>query len=50
MALIIGTFSLAVYSLGIPFTGIIWLRIKRNSLDTLELKERLGFLYSGFKA
>ena len=37
------------WGLGIPFFALIMLIKNRKVLDTLEAKEKLGFLYNGYK-
>lgn len=49
MAFIVGSLSLLVYGLGIPLMGLFLLFKNRHTIDSIEIKERLGFLYSGFK-
>lgn len=41
--------SLVVWGLGIPFFAYLLLRREKNKLDTLETKEKYGFLFRGFK-
>ena len=41
--------SLVCWGLGIPFFALILLIRNRGSLNTIETKEKLGFLYNGYK-
>lgn len=41
--------SIIVWGLGIPFFAFLLLSRVRKSLDKLESRERLGFLYRGYK-
>jgi hypothetical protein len=41
--------GIVVWGLGIPFFGFILLTRVKNKLDTLEVREKLGFLYRGYK-
>lgn len=41
--------SLVVWGLGVPFFAFVLLSRKKNKLKVLEVKERYGFLYNGYK-
>ena len=41
--------SIIVWGLGIPFFGFILLSGIRHRLDSLESREKLGFLYRGYR-
>jgi hypothetical protein len=41
--------SLVIWGLGMPFFAFVLLYIDKNSLGKLEIRQKLGFLYRGYK-
>ena len=41
--------SIIVWGLGIPFFAFILMYKERRSLNSLETKEKFGFLYNGYQ-
>jgi hypothetical protein len=41
--------SIIVWGLGIPMFAFILLKRESNKLETMEVREKFGFLYRGFK-
>ena len=41
--------SIVVWGLGIPFFALILLMGIRKNLDSIESREKLGFLYRGYR-
>jgi hypothetical protein len=41
--------SIIVWGVGIPFFAYALLAREKNKLKTLELREKFGFLYTGYK-
>ena len=41
--------SIIVWGLGIPFFAFILMYRERRSLNSLETKEKFGFLYNGYQ-
>ena len=48
-SLTIASPSIAVWGLGIPLFGLILLILERSKLETLQVKEKLGFLFRGYR-
>ena len=40
--------SIVVWGLGIPFFALVLMYRERNQLETVETKEKFGFLYAGY--
>jgi hypothetical protein len=41
--------SIIIYSIGIPFMGLMVIFKNRHQLDNVFVKQRYGFLYNGYK-
>jgi hypothetical protein len=41
--------SIIVWGLGIPFFAFILLKRESDKLDSLEVRQKFGFLYRGYK-
>lgn len=41
--------SIIVWGLGIPLFAFILMFLQKNKLKTIQMKEKLGFLYNGYK-